>query len=84
MREAGRGQTYFRIIGTVTLRRDLAARNLLERVAQEGRVAIIEFLQGGNRRTGIGENLRVNRRRCFDLIVATELRDRNDTRKPRC
>ncbi len=67
MREAGRGQTYFRIIGAVTLRRDLAARNLLERVAQEGRVAIIEFLQGGNRRTGIGENLRVNRRRCFDL-----------------
>lgn len=55
------------IISAVTLRWNFATGNLLERIAQESRVAIIELLQGGNRRTGIGENLRINGRRRFDL-----------------
>jgi len=41
MREAGRGQADFGIISAIALWWNLAARNLLERNAQEGGIAII-------------------------------------------
>ncbi len=43
MRETRRGQADFGIVGAITLRRNLTACNLLERIAQEGRIAVIEF-----------------------------------------